>query len=103
MIPRVTLPRLSDHGSEIVLLGILGGGVLVILGMAAWRGQLGGEHALDVAAFLLVLQRIVEAVQKRWEQRGTDRLGEMVAQSQPAAGAPAGTPEDPISVKEAGQ
>jgi len=97
---RTAIPRLSDHGSEIVLLGILGGGVLGILGVAAFRGQLGGEHALDVAAFLLVLQRIVEAVQKRWEQRGTDRLGEMVAQSQPATASPAGTPADPISVEE---
>ena len=75
---------LSDHFSEIVLLSILGGGVLIILGVAAANGGLGGPDAIDVAAFLLVLQRIVEAVQKRWEQRSIDRMGQSLANSPPA-------------------
>lgn len=93
-----TLPRISDHGSEIILLGILGGGVLAILGVSAAEGTLGGEHAIDVAAFLLVLQRIVEAVQKRWEQRSLDRTTAQLGASQPPVDGPSGTPGDPISV-----
>jgi len=77
---------LSDHGGELLLLAVIAGGVVALL----WRGIERGlvESGLDVAAFLLVLQRIVEAVQKRWEQRGVDRLGEMVGQSQPASDSP---------------
>lgn len=75
---------LSDHFSEIMLLSILGGGVLIILGVAAANGALGGPNAIDVAAFLLVLQRIVEAVQKRWEQRSIDRMGQSLAKAPPA-------------------
>jgi hypothetical protein len=77
------VPRISDHGSEIILLGILGIGVLVILGVSGWKGQLAGRNAIDVAAFLLVLQRIVEAVQKRWEQRSIDRMGQSLANAPP--------------------
>lgn len=76
--------RVSDHFSEIILLTVLGGGVLIILGVAAAKGALGGQNAIDVAAFLLVLQRIVEAVQKRWEQRSLDRMGQSLANSPPS-------------------
>lgn len=68
-------PVLSDHVSEIGLLAWLGSGVLAVLIIGAFRGNLAGSNAMDVAAFLLVLQRIVEAVQKRWEQRSVDRMG----------------------------
>lgn len=77
------LPRLSDHGSEIALLGWLGTGVLTVLIVGAFKGQLAGTSALDVAAFLLVLQRIVEAVQKRWEQRSLDQMGQQLSASAP--------------------
>lgn len=78
-LPTIKLPPLSDHGSEIILLGMLGLGVLGVL----WRAI---EHGLmiDVAAFLLILQRIVEAVQKRWEQRSLDRMGANLANTPPA-------------------
>lgn len=92
------IPRVSDHVSEIGLLGWLGTGVLAVLIIAAFKGQLTGATGIDVAAFLLVLQRIVEAVQKRWEQRGTDKLGELAAAASPIR--PAGTPDDPVSVTE---
>lgn len=85
----------SDHGIEIGLLALLGGGVLAILAIAGWNGNLGGEHAIDVAAFLLVVQRIVEAVQKRWEQRSIDRMGQSLANSPPAE--PPAPPVDPQS------
>lgn len=75
--------RFSDHVSEIGLLGLLGTGVLAVLIISAFQGKLTGRSGVDVAAFLLVLQRIVEAVQKRWEQRGTDKLGELAAGGTP--------------------
>lgn len=78
------LPKMTDFASEIGLLGWLGTGVIAILIIAAFQGQLAGAGAIDVAAFLLVLQRIVEAVQKRWEQRSVDRLGQSLANSPPA-------------------
>lgn len=74
----------ADHTIEIGLLALLGLGVLLILAMAGWQGRLGGEHAIDVAAFLLIVQRIVEAVQKRWEQRSLDRATNALANSPPA-------------------
>jgi len=80
-LPR--LPKLTDHGSEIALLGWLGTGVLAILIVAAWKGQLTGRNALDVAAFLLVLQRIIEAITARWTQRSVDRMGQQLGQSAP--------------------
>jgi len=80
----MNFPRLSDHGSEIGLLAWLGTGVVAILLVAAWKGWLGGQNAIDVAAFLLVLQRIVEAVQKRWEQRSIDRMGQSLANAPPS-------------------
>lgn len=78
MIPRIKLALPSDHFSEILLLGMLGAGVLWVL----WQGITHGMM-LDVAAFLLILQRIVEAVQKRWEQRSIDRMGQSLAEAEP--------------------
>ena len=84
----IRLPKLTDHGSEIALLGWLGTGVLAVLIIGALTKQLAGTSAIDVAAFLLVLQRIVEAIQKRWEQRSVDRMGASLANA-PAATPPA--------------
>lgn len=78
------IPKITDHVSEIGLLGWLGSGVLAVLIIGAFKGTLAGPNALDVAAFLLVLQRIVEAVQKRWEQRSVDKMGASLANA-PAA------------------
>lgn len=77
------LPKLTDHASETALLGWLGSGVIAVLIISAFRGQLTGASGIDVAAFLLVLQRIVEAVQKRWEQRSLDRMGQQLGSSAP--------------------
>lgn len=74
----------SDYVSEIGLLAWLGSGVIAVLVIASFRGNISGDGALDVAAFLLVLQRIVEAVQKRWEQRSMDRMGASLANAPPA-------------------
>lgn len=87
----MSVPRLSDHGSEIGLLGLLGVGVLVLLALAVLKGVVGKHDGLDVAAFLLVLQRIVEAVQARWTQRSVDRMGQQLGGSAPAPDPPART------------
>ena len=72
----MTFPRISNHGSEVFLLGVMALGVIILIGMAIGKGKVDG---LDIAAFLLVLQRIVEAVQKRWEQRSVDQMGRSLA------------------------
>lgn len=76
----MTRPLISNHGSEIILLGLLGVGVVALVALAIVRDSLDG---LDIAAFLLVLQRIVEAIQKRWEQRGTDQMTAKLHASKP--------------------
>jgi hypothetical protein len=95
----MSLPRISNHGSEVGLLAFMSAGIVLILTVAVFKNQLGGEHAIDVAAFLLVLQRIVEAIQKRWEQRSVDRMGDQLAGSAPADG-PTGKPGDPMYTTE---
>lgn len=74
--------RLTDHGSEIALLSTIAVGVVLLLWRAIERGLVG--IGFDVAAFLLVLQRIIEAVQGRWTQRSVDRMGQSLANAPPA-------------------
>lgn len=89
-----SLPRVSDHGSEILLFALIAGGVLWLLGKVVDKGVTGW----DVAACLLVLQGIISAVKERWTQRSVDRMGQIVGQSQPPVDGPSGTPGDPITV-----
>ena len=79
----LVLPKLSDHGSEIGLLGALGLGVIALLWKAIDKGIAG--TGFDAAAFLLVLQQIVTAVKERWAQRTVDRMGQQLGNSQPFA------------------
>lgn len=74
-------PRITNHGSEVLLLGLIAGGVIFLLWRAIALGKLDG---LDVAAFLLVLQRVIEAVQARWTNRSIDRMSDSLANSPPA-------------------
>lgn len=111
-IGRVTVvPRLSNHGSEVFLLWFMSMGIIGLLWRAIEKGIVGSAeaHGFDVAAFLLILQRIVEAVQKRWEQRGQDAKDLQLAASapvapiptiDPAVAPPTGTPGDPVHVVE---
>lgn len=79
-----SLPRVTHHGAEVLLLALLGLGVIWLTGRALDKIDIEhGGTALDITAFLLVLQRIVEAVQKRWEQRGLDRVTDQLAGSSP--------------------
>ncbi|MFZ2996673.1 hypothetical protein [Sphingobium sp.] len=74
--------RLTDHGSEIALLAAVAVGVVILLWRAIERNLIGS--GFDVAAFLLVLQRIIEAVQGRWTQRSVDRMGQSLANAPPS-------------------
>jgi hypothetical protein len=86
---------LSDHGSEIVLLSAIAMGVIFLL-WRAFENSLVGS-GLDVAAFLLVLQRIIEAVQGRWTQRGMDKMGQSLANAPPVDVA-TGKPDDAVHI-----
>lgn len=87
---KVPCIRLTDHGSEIALLAAIAIGVVLLLWRAIERKLIG--TGFDVAAFLLVLQRIIEAVQGRWTQRSVDRMGQSLANA-PASDPPAPEPQ----------
>lgn len=74
------IPRLTQHGSEIFLLGLIAAGVVWLLGKIIEKGGDG----YDLAAFLLVLQAIVTAIKDRWQQRSVDRMGDQLAGSMPS-------------------
>lgn len=81
----------SEHGSEVALLGVVAVGMILIL----WRSvELRQVDGLDMAAFLLILQRVVEAVTARWSARSLDRATTALANSPPAK-PPAGQEEAP--------
>jgi hypothetical protein len=83
--PVITIKPPSDHLSEIVLLGLIAGGVVWLLGKVVDKAVPGW----DVAACLLVLQGIISAIKERWTQRSVDRMGQQLAGSSPTADAPA--------------
>jgi len=100
----IRLAPISNHGSEVLLLGLTAGGVLYCIIRAIEKGLIG--DGFDIAAFLLVLQRIIDAVQKRWEQRGHDALANQLATSTPIVDGniiPDGTPGDPVHVTDEGK
>ncbi len=97
-MPKIIIPKVSDHGSEILLFAVIALGVLWLLGKVVDKGVTGW----DVAACLLVLQGIVSAVKERWTQRSVDRMGQQLGQSQPPSEGPTGDLGDPLSVKEVG-
>lgn len=69
------IPRVSDHGSEILLFAMIAAGVIWMLGKVIDKGVQGW----DVAACLLVLQGIISAIKERWTQRSVDRMGQNLA------------------------
>jgi hypothetical protein len=95
------IPRLSDHGSEITLLGIIAVGVLVLMGIGH-RYSL-PDKPFDPSAYLVVLTLIVGAIKERWTQRSVDRMGQQLADSQPVEDKekPSGNPDDPVTVQQA--
>lgn len=83
------IPRISDHGSEIIVFGMIAAGVFWVLGKVIDRGIEGW----DVAACLLVLQGIISAIKERWTQRSVDRMGQSLANAPPADPPATGTPQ----------
>lgn len=75
---RQVVPKLSEHGGEIVLLGIIGVGVIgaMVLGML-------NAKSFDPAAYLVVETMIISAIKERWTQRSVDRMGASLANSPP--------------------
>lgn len=79
-LPTIKIAPPSDHFSEIILLGLIAGGVVWILVKVIDKGVTGW----DVAACLLVLQGIISAIKERWTQRSVDRMGQSLANAPPS-------------------
>lgn len=79
-VPVLKLPAISDHASEVSILYVMAGGVIFLLWRAVERDKLGD---VDVAAFLLVLVRIIEAITAKWTQRSLDRSVQQLGASSP--------------------
>lgn len=73
-LPVIKIGPPTDHFSEIVLLGLIAGGVV----------YLGSDGDLDAAAISAVLMAIISAIKERWTQRSVDRMGQSLANSPPA-------------------
>lgn len=80
MIP--PLPRVSDHISEIALLGFIAFGVFVAMCIGIWRTS--EAKPFDPSAYLVVLTLIVGAIKERWTQRSVDRMGQSLANAPPS-------------------
>lgn len=78
-----SLPKLTDHGSEIALLGVIAVGVMVLMGVNAGEAAQ-NKIAFDPSAYLVVLTLIVGAIKERWTQRSVDRMGANLANTPPA-------------------
>jgi hypothetical protein len=71
--------KLSDHGSEIGLLGFISAVVAFVMAIGLWRSA-----TFDPSAYLVVLTLIVGAVKERWTQRSLDRMGQSLANAPPS-------------------
>lgn len=72
--------KLTDHGSEIGLLGFIAAVVAVVMGIGIYRSADG----FDPSAYLVVLTLIIGAIKERWTQRSVDRMGQSLANAPPA-------------------
>lgn len=69
----------NDHLAEIVLLGIIAVGVMVLMGLAI-RDNSAGE----ASAWTAILMAIINAIKERWQQRSLDRMGQSLANAPPS-------------------
>ncbi|WP_260581216.1 hypothetical protein [Sphingopyxis sp. PET50] len=69
---------LTDHGSEIALLGIIALGVMILAGMA-----IAADKAGEASAWTAVLMAIIGAIKERWQSRSIDRMGDQLAAAPP--------------------
>ena len=91
----MTPPKITDHGSEILVLAVIAIGVMVLAGLA-----IRADHAGEASAWTAVLMAIVNAIKERWTQRSVDRMGQQLGQSQPLDAGPTGNPGDPLHTTE---
>lgn len=82
-------PSLSEHGGELVLLGLIAIGVCVLAGISLWKANHG-----EASAWAAVLMAIVNSIKERWQTRSIDRMGQSLANAPPAE-PPAGTVDPP--------
>lgn len=68
----------KDHHAEIIVLGIIAVGVMVLAGLAIYR-----QEAAEASAWTAVLMAIISAIKERWSQRSLDRMGDQLAGSAP--------------------
>jgi hypothetical protein len=72
-------PILSDHGGELILLGIIAVGVCALAGAAIYKGSAG-----EASAWTAVLMAIINAIKERWQARSIDRMGASLANAPPS-------------------
>lgn len=82
MIKIPEIPRISDHGSEIALLGVIAVGVLTVMGWGIAGASV--KAPFDPSAYLVVLTLIIGAIKERWTQRSVDRMGQSLANAPPS-------------------
>lgn len=93
-----------DHTSEVILLGLIALGVMILMGFNH-RQAVDAAQPFDPSAYLVVLTLIVGAIKERWTQRSVDRMGDQLAGSAPPPSGPlpvvvTNTPEDPAQVQQ---
>jgi hypothetical protein len=92
-IPRLAATSNPDsHLGENILFSVIVGGIFALLLQVIEKGVTGW----DVAACLMVLQSIINAVRERHSNRSIDRLGDQLGASAPQAEQASGKPNDPI-------
>ena len=100
-LPKLTLPKLSDHGGELALLAAIALGVIVLMGMIIQHAADAKTALADVSPFLLILQAIISAIKDRWASRAADaandRSATLLAAAPPMAGNIAGTDQGTAS------
>lgn len=70
---------ISDHTIEIVLLGVIAVGAMILAGFAIHADKAG-----EASAWTALLMAIVNAIKERWQQRSLDRMGASLANAPPA-------------------
>ena len=85
------LPRISDHGSEIVLLGMIAVGAIGLCALGLSNAT--DAKPFDPSAYLVVLTLIVGAIKERWTQRSVDKMGASLANA-PPSDPPTPNPDD---------
>lgn len=78
---------ISDHGGELLLLGVVAVGAMWLAGMA-----IDADKAGEASAWTALLMAIVNAIKERWQARSIDRMGQSLANA-PPADPPAGDPK----------